>query len=239
MRTTHCRDLTLLIMALTFAACDDDARRAPEPSPNADGALKDAASPHDATVDTGLDASAEAGDPRDAARDGQLELLPADAFVPEKVCGEAGTVVYGELIEMGCTWLRGTLSFENYLPTTLPASVQTLERIDGRLNFFRPFNLTNLHGLNRLRRVGGEVWIRLDNTDKLSTLDGLESLREAGGLLIESNGGLTSLSGLSALETVRGDLSIRGNRVLPKAEVDALLARVRVGGAATSGDNGP
>lgn len=238
MRTTRSRDLALLTLALTCAACDDDAMRALEPSPHADGALKDAASPVDASVDTGLDASAEAGDPRDAAPDGQLALLPLDAFVPEKVCGEADTIVHDELPEMGCTRLRGTLSFENYFPTTLPASVQTLERIDGRLNFFRPFNLTNLRGLDRLRVVGGEVFIRLDNADKLSSLDGLGSLREVGELLIEDNGGLTSLSGLAALETVRGDLSIRENRALPKAEVDALLARVRVGGAATSGNNG-
>jgi hypothetical protein len=66
------------------------------------------------------------------------------------------------------------------------------------------------------------------------TLHGLENLEEVqGNLSIHLNDNLTSIAALGKLATVTGNLHINGNPMLPRSEVDALGARVTVGGTKT------
>ena len=148
--------------------------------------------------------------------DGGLLMLPWDAVA-------------------GCTWVRGSLLLPDWGESSLP--LQALEGVDENLRFFRPHNLTSMRGLERLRHVGGELGISHDDSGRLSSLDGLEALRECGSLHISSNSGLTHLRGLRGLEVVHGDVTITGNASLPQSEIDALLSHVEVRGVITIRDN--
>ncbi|MEZ4447440.1 MAG: hypothetical protein R3B72_50655 [Polyangiaceae bacterium] len=86
----------------------------------------------------------------------------------------------------------------------------------------------SFEGLTKLHTVGG--WLRLYRVPDLETWQGLEHVTSLARLEISSNPKLRSLAGLAGLVEVEGDVTITGNDLLPVAEVDALLARVAVGG---------
>ncbi|MCA9619095.1 MAG: hypothetical protein KC731_08735 [Myxococcales bacterium] len=97
----------------------------------------------------------------------------------------------------------------------------------GDLHFFED-NVSSFAGLTKLHTVGG--WLRLNHVLDLESLQGLENVRSLARLEISYNPKLRTLSGLAGLVGVTGDVEIKGNDLLPAAEVDALLARVEVGG---------
>lgn len=164
---------------------------------------------------------AEAADPPDAPR---AALLACGA--PDDILTVRHETTLG-----GCEWARGSVHVPDWNADSLP--FERLRRVDGDLAFFRPHHLRDFRGLERLETVGAEFSIRLDNAGELVALDGLEALREVGGLEIHHNVGLADIGGLSGLETVHGDLTIEGNTALPSSQIDALLARIRVTGTTT------
>jgi hypothetical protein len=112
------------------------------------------------------------------------------------------------------------------------------------------YNIDNLHGLNRLTSVGGNVLI--DHNEHLTSLNGLENLTYIGGNLqiseeylltnlsgldnvsaiggsfyISRNPALTSLTGLEGLKSIGGNLSISFN--------DALISLSGLGGLTSVG----
>jgi Receptor L domain len=88
------------------------------------------------------------------------------------------------------------------------AALMNVRRIEGFLNIFRSPGFLSLHGLENLEVVEGNLYIHL-------------------------NPNLTSIAALGKLRIVTGNLYIVGNDQLPQAEVDALGARVTVGGTKT------
>jgi hypothetical protein len=85
--------------------------------------------------------------------------------------------------------------------------------------------------------VSGDVIVCDDDLPSLELLRGITEI--AGGLLVCSNPALAELSALATLERVEGDLVVVDNPALPRAEIEALLARIAVGGAVTVSGNGP
>lgn len=111
------------------------------------------------------------------------------------------------------------------------SSVNSLALIGNR-------KLASLQGLGGVRQVPGLVI--LDSLPALESLEGLENLQEVGGdLSLDRLGRLRSLSGLRGLTRVGGRLFIRQNPLLPKAEIDAFLARVTVVGTKSIANNAP
>lgn len=132
-----------------------------------------------------------------------------------------------------CDWCLGAIHVPDPVRADTLDPLRDLERVDGTLTIFRNHALDGVGALARLERVGGAFSIRLDESPALVDLDGLESLREVGELELSGNGLLASLRGLRALATVRGNVTIRDNPMLPQAEVDWLLARIEVQGTIT------
>jgi hypothetical protein len=91
-------------------------------------------------------------------------------------------------------------------------------------------SLANLTGLNNLTSVGGDLWIR--NNDSLTSLMGLEELTSIGGSLNigcgfpgDGNPILPSLTGLEGLTSIGGGLSVCGNDVLTNLlGLDSLIS---------------
>lgn len=207
------------MLSLAAGACGADTREDADGGPPT-GLKSDAKDPTAGTSCGGRGADALAvvcGEAQDHAR------LPAQAAMLE-----------------GCTWWRGSVHVPDASSPDVLTPLGTVVRVDGTLTVFRNHVLSDLRGLERLQSVGGELSIRLDDTvDTFASVDGLECLREVGGLRLEFNPGLRSLAGLAALEVVHGDVHIEGNRSLPPAEIEALLERVRVEGDIVVADNGP
>lgn len=89
--------------------------------------------------------------------------------------------------------------------------------------------LTNLHGLEQLRTVGGSLRIKLN--PELTGLEGLAGLEWIGGdLTIGGNDRLESLEGMAALRQVVGDVFITQNPMLSPVEIDAFVDRIEIGG---------
>jgi hypothetical protein len=87
-------------------------------------------------------------------------------------------------------------------------------------------DITALRGLRLVEDEGLRIW----DTRALRSLDGLESLERVGQLIITGNTELEGLDGLAALRRVDGDVTIHSNARLTREEIDALLARIEVGG---------
>ncbi|MCP4679899.1 MAG: hypothetical protein GY854_31280 [Deltaproteobacteria bacterium] len=123
------------------------------------------------------------------------------------------------------------------LATSL-AVLGCLERIEGDLSFENLKTIENLHGLENLNHVGGNVQIgmafiegehggiigySIGRNRSLLDLSGLEGLvRVEGGMIIGENPQLTSLEELSSLSKIDGDLIIRDNERLPTCEAMRL-----------------
>ncbi len=80
-------------------------------------------------------------------------------------------------------------------------------------------------------RFSGSGLLTISDNPKLENLDGLQGITSVKTLIVTGNSSLSSLSGLSNLQTIEGDVDFYSNPLLPRAEIDKLLARVRVGGA--------
>ena len=78
-------------------------------------------------------------------------------------------------------------------------------KVEGTINLFRSPGFWTLHGLENLQLVEGSLFVHL-------------------------NGNLTSVAALARLRTVTGNLGIFRNPKVPQTEVDAIGARVEVGG---------
>jgi hypothetical protein len=157
-------------------------------------------------------------------------------------CGEPDDIVtlpYAAEQLAGCTSFRGGVHVPDASALDTLDPLRDIERIDGRLTFFRNHALSDLRGLERLQIIGGLFAITVDDNGRFTSLDGLDSLREVGSLELAGNPALASLTGLASLEVVHGDVVIEDNPSLARSEIDALLARVRVEGEVSAADNGP
>jgi len=158
-------------------------------------------------------------------------------------CGEPDDIVtlpYAAEQLAGCTSFRGGVHVPDASALDTLDPLRDIERIDGRLTFFRNHALSDLRGLERLEGIGGPFSIRVDDSaGRFTSLDGLDALREVGSLELAGNPALASLTGLASLEVVHGDVVIEDNPSLARSEIDALLARVRVEGEVSAADNGP
>ncbi|TAA42587.1 leucine-rich repeat protein [Corallincola spongiicola] len=85
------------------------------------------------------------------------------------------------------------------------AAMQGIEIIEGTL-FISNTGLTDLSGLESLRRINGNLFVEDD--DSLTSLKGLDNLEYVGERLGIISVGLTDLSGLESLITVDGDLTV-------------------------------
>lgn len=220
-----------------------------------------------------------------------LDTLPdgGDASVAEvdggaNVCGAADDIDrYGPELE-GCEVHRGSIFIEGYLEG-LPdlALLHALREIRGSFTLSLCFDLTSLHGLERLERtlsfaisqvpeledlselsalqsasegillsdLDGLLSVRgadrlesigalhLHKLHKLEDLDGFPNLRTLGELSITDNAALRSLSGFAQLQKIDGRLDITRNPRLPRAAIDAFLARIEVTGEVTIAGNAP
>jgi len=169
-------------------------------------------------------------------------------------CGETGVTYSTEEAfptTPNCARFRGSLQFERSSTVTSLRFLSSVEVIDGFVAFREAASLSTFEGMERVRRIGGSL--TLYRVPSFS-LEGLNSLTEVGGDLRIEEGSLTVLEGLSSLETIGGDLRITNalrlfsiadlrslrrvegdvyiyfNYELPESEVDALLARIEVGG---------
>ncbi|MCB9666100.1 MAG: hypothetical protein H6732_18475 [Alphaproteobacteria bacterium] len=161
---------------------------------------------------------------------------PPDTDLGEEVvCGEVDVYFRPRADDDlgGCTRFRGSITVADAFGDEL-APLDTLRRVDGELTIFRNHGLTDLRALGRLEQVGGALTVRLDDSDgAFRSLAGLERLREVGALDVDGNPWLASLDGLSCLEVVHGPVHFRENPLLPREEIDALLAHVEVEGEVT------
>lgn len=139
----------------------------------------------------------------------------------------------------GCVTWRGDLHVPDAFDEDDLAVLADLEQVDGSLSIFRPHRLVDLRGLEGLRAVYGTLSVTNDSEGNLRSLDGLDDLVIVGGLHIDGNAELADLRGLASLRIVSGDLSITLNPKLSQAEIDRVLACVRVDGAVTIENNGP
>jgi len=132
-------------------------------------------------------------------------------MVLDKRCGDSPEIYLGaysvEELETyaDCTVLVGHFQFDSVDQLSDLAALKNVKRIEGYLNVFRSPGFLTLHGLENLEVVEGHVAIHL-------------------------NPNLVSIAALGALRTVTGNLYIGSNDRLPQTEVDALGARVTVGG---------
>jgi hypothetical protein len=115
--------------------------------------------------------------------------------------------------------------------------LENLSRVN-TLAFIGNRKLTSVQGLRGVRQVTGRL--SFSSLPAFESLEGLENLQEVGGdLTLDRLGQLRSLSGLRGLTRVGGRLFIRQNPLLPKAEIDAFLARVTVVGTKSISNNAP
>jgi hypothetical protein len=137
----------------------------------------------------------------------------------------------GRLRSVDRLTVSGMHLLENLLGLDRSSSVNSLSLIGSR-------KLASLQGLGGVRHVPGRLIV--DSLPALESLEGLENLQEVGGdLSLDRLGQLRSLSGLRGLTRVGGRLFIRQNPLLPKAEIDAFLARVTVVGTKSISNNAP
>lgn len=158
------------------------------------------------------------------------------------VCGEPGGQVdlpyHPEELE-GCTEYLGTVHMPDSSDASVLEPLEPITRIGGNLSVFRNHGMTDLSGLERLVYVGETIVLRLDDSHgAFTSLAGLDNVREAGGLTLDSIPGLTSLDGLASLEIIHGDVLIARNPELSNAEIDAFLSRVEVEGEIVIEENG-
>lgn len=183
-----------------------------------------------------VDPIPDAGDAADASGSSN-EVADGGRPVPEETCGESGghhTVPYQPPPPASCTHYLGSIHVPDAVDDERLAGYQNLRAIDGRLTIFRG-RLVDLESFRSLETIGGELSIRL--TEELAAPTGLGSLRDIGELELEYNAALTSLAGLEGLEHIRGDVTIRGNARLTRAEIDRVLADVPVDGTITIEDS--
>lgn len=147
----------------------------------------------------------------DAAGDPTPPSDGTDAAVPEKRCGDSPTASFSAYDQQAlakfadCTILVGRFQEDSVRDLMDLAALANVRRVEGTINIFRSPGFVTLHGLENLEEIEGNLFIHL-------------------------NDNLTSIAALGKLRTITGDLYIKANPLLPQAEVEALGARVTVGG---------
>ncbi|MFN0252303.1 MAG: hypothetical protein ACKV2T_35840 [Kofleriaceae bacterium] len=131
---------------------------------------------------------------------------PALAEAPvEKRCQTSSLYRADQLQELaGCTTLVGMIQEDSVTELTDFTGLESVRRIEGRLNIFRSPGFTSLRGLDNLEVVDGNLSIHM-------------------------NPNLRSIDSLRRLHTVTGQLFVDNNDTLPQAQVDDLVACVAVG----------
>ncbi len=136
------------------------------------------------------------------------------ACYTEKRCGETAETLTGlysteDIARFaGCTTLVGRFQEDSVSALEDFSGLESVRNIEGTLNVFRSPGFRTLRGLDNLEIVQGNLFIHL-------------------------NPNLTSIAALAKLHTVTGNLFVANNDVLPQSELDALGARVQVGGEKT------
>jgi hypothetical protein len=126
--------------------------------------------------------------------------------------GNCGSLPDGFVCQPGAT---GPGVFEGNLTLYSPGQMSTVGGVTCITGDLRVENssLTDLAGLETLVAVGGNVQITWNPA--LTTVNGLNNLKSAHGLGIDSNPNLTSLAGLANLHTLGFDPYINNNSLLP------------------------
>lgn len=128
-------------------------------------------------------------------------------------------------------WIEGGLAMTSDARLMSLTGAERLEHL-GELSIIAQPHLASLEPLGRLRTVEGKLHLSSDNV-LLASLHGLERLEEVGTLSIgfaPEHGDDVSLEPLRCLRRVHGNAMFSGIR---RDEVDALLARIEVGGTVT------
>ncbi|MEM7151186.1 MAG: hypothetical protein AAF799_00015 [Myxococcota bacterium] len=110
----------------------------------------------------------------------------------------------------GVEVIEGSLSLTGITDDDL-AWLQCVQVVEGQFRIYATDSLTSLHGLERLRVVGSELWLL--NNDALVELDALSGLEHAGALMVEGHPVLDNLDGVAHLDSV-GQLAIRSNPLI-------------------------
>ena len=152
-------------------------------------------------------------------------------------CGDEGYwagsfTVYDELSIFdlaGCRYIQGDLVINDTSLTDLHG-LEELRTVGGSLSIGYNPQLASVAGLDGLFEIDGELHIA--GNDAVTDLGGLEGLFAVGGDLdIEDNSSLESLDGLDGLAVLGGDeLSVRYNTVLPTCEAEELAERLIANG---------
>lgn len=188
------------------ALAPDAAPEVVVPDASADTVVVDAA-PDTAAADAAV--ADVTGDPTPSS-DG------TDGAVAEKRCGDSPTASFAAYDQQAlakfadCTILVGRFQEDSVRDLMDLAALANVRRVEGTINIFRSPGFVTLHGLENLEEIEGNLFIHL-------------------------NENLTSIAALGKLRIITGDLYIGANPLLPQAEVDALGARVTVGGMKTLG----
>jgi len=139
---------------------------------------------------------------------------PSGGPVPEKRCGDSPETYFSiynvaQLAEFAdCTVLVGRLQEDSVRDLQDFAALKNVWKVEGVINLFRSPGFLTLHGLENLQIVEGNLFVHL-------------------------NENLMSVAALEKLHTVTGDVLFESNPLVPRAELDALDARVTVGGTKT------
>jgi len=166
-------------------------------------------------------------------------------------CGSGSSYhTYNLPVGADCQVVDGDFEYSHARVTSVPEIAQ-YRAVTGSMTFFFATNLSDISALRNIEHVGwlsfrgnpisdlrslGSLRVvtnalRIAEMPLLTSLEGLGQLRSVGGdLLIVGNQELTTLRGLDSLCRVGGTVRIYDNPLLPESEVQALLARITVGG---------
>lgn len=126
----------------------------------------------------------------------------------------------------------GDLMFSNQnMIDNFVAAYPNCTQVEGDLHIIN--GVTDLSGLSKITRIGGNLYVHVYTMTSLSGLDGLTNVE--GNVDIDTNEKLITLEGLSNLSTIGGDLKIYINRAL--TNLNGLKALSNIGGSLQIEDN--
>lgn len=146
-----------------------------------------------------------------------ISLLSSFSFtVVKSQCNQATIALYSQAAvngfkhQYGCSVINGTLDIRGEDIVNLDSLIQITQT--GQL-LIHQTSLTNLDGLNNLKKTTGGIDIEFNNV--LTTLSGLNNVDIVqGNLFITDNPLLLSLNGLNGIDSVREQIWVKRNNML-------------------------
>jgi len=144
--------------------------------------------------------------------------LPEGLLYPSQAIIDSFNILYPN-----CTQILGNVYLSNYNLNNLHG-LNELTSIGGNVIIDYNEHLTNLNGLENLTYIGGDLQISEEYV--LTDLSGLDNLSAIGGSFdISWNPALTALTGLEGLRSVGGNLSITFNdKLISLSALDGLTS---------------